>query len=74
MRVHRSQLSSDKTATNEYGAIFRAGGDEVVGIIRIGDQQIGAGAGPDSPVIAKADDGGRRGRHHVEGGAEIGKP
>ena len=26
-----------------------------------------------SPVVAKADDGGRHGRHHVEGGAEIGK-
>src|SRR5262249_37667340 len=50
-----SQCSGYQTASHEHRPILRSGCDEILDILRVGDQQIGAGADRDAPVRAETE-------------------
>jgi len=57
-----SQCSGHQTTRHEHRPIVRSGGDEILDVLRVDDQQIGAGADLDAPVPTETKDRGRRGR------------
>src|SRR5262245_1426351 len=56
------QCSGYQAASHEHRPMLRSGGDEILDILRVGDQQIGAGADRDAPVRAETEDRSRRSR------------
>src|SRR4029079_7698976 len=68
------QRAGDETTADQHRSLAGTSGDEILRIVRVGDQQVRARAFMDAPARAESDDrGGYRG-HHVECGPMIGQP